>query len=120
MSDDLFAIAEEARLKFERGIILHEVLAKLYLAYNPNVEIKSFLKQAKDNFPNGNCGLAATYIKDKLGEGELVRGSYNGQNHTFIYVKGKNRLIDITADQFGGPPVYAGVLKKPWSLMPRS
>lgn len=105
-------VREAGRL-FETGAIAYSLLKKLYLAYNANVEIDSFLKQAKTLFPHLNCGLAAVYLQHKLG-GVVVTGSYEGQKHTFLMLD--NLVLDITADQFGGPALYVGSLVSPWSL----
>ena len=44
----------------------------------------------------------------------MVTGSYEGQKHTFLMLD--NLVLDITADQFGGPALYVGSLVSPWSL----
>jgi len=81
--------------------------------YNPVANIESFLDWAKDQFPKLNCGLTAVYLKHHLGTGQIIKGSYNKEHHTFLEI-GDN-IIDITADQFGGPKIYVGPLKLPWS-----
>jgi hypothetical protein len=43
-----------------------------------------------------------------------VRGTYSGYSHTFLLLGGN--VVDITADQFDGPPVYVGPLTQPWEV----
>jgi len=50
-----------------------------------------------------------------VAEGEIVQGKYQNENHTFLMLE-DNQIVDITADQYGGPKVYVGDLKLPWSL----
>lgn len=107
-------ITFEARVAFEEQKIPRHILAQLYLAYNPDIkDIGSFLTQANNLFPALNCGLTAVYLRHQIGEGEIVTGAYNNQSHTFIALG--DLAIDITADQFGGPPVYVGDLAAPWN-----
>ena len=111
-------IAEAARKEFETGSISESVLARLYLDYNPNLfiflKINDFLNTARRIFPAGNCGLATVYLKYRLNQGKIIDGLYGEEDHTFLMIK-KN-VIDITADQFGGPRVYVGEMKDPWKL----
>jgi len=65
-------------------------------------------------FPKLNCGIASLYIQYKLKHGTIVQGFYNNIPHTF-FLLGDN-IIDITADQFGGPKIYTGKLKEPWRI----
>jgi hypothetical protein len=107
-------VAEVARKAFETNSISRKLLIKLYSHYNPDVEINSFLDDAAKLFPAMNCGLASVYLQHKLHQGEIVYGSYDGHNHAFLSLG--ETIIDITADQFGGPKVYVGPPEKPWSL----
>ncbi|HSW37746.1 MAG TPA: hypothetical protein VLG37_05280 [Candidatus Saccharimonadales bacterium] len=112
--ENLIAEAEQARRLFEQRLAPTELLRDLYLSYNPSVEIDSFLERAARLFPRLNCGLTAVYLRHQLRMGEVRRGSYDGTRHTFVELGGL--AIDITADQFGGPPVYVGPVRSPWSL----
>lgn len=101
-------MVSEIRQEFEDRTYNKTLLKGLYLTYNPDVEFNSFLEKAEEIFPKGNCGLTAVYLREKLGGGEVIKSFYNGQPHTFLLFEGK--VIDITADQFGGPRVYIGDL----------
>lgn len=111
--DFVLNLVSEVRREFEGRTYDKALLKRLYLAYNPAVEFDSFLEKAEEIFPKGNCGLAAVYLRDKLGNGEIIKGFYNDQPHTFLLFKGK--VIDITADQFGGPAIYTGDIGKGWT-----
>ncbi len=110
----LFVEATKVRQLFQNRLIARPLLRRLYLSYNPEVEIETFLEHAEILFPKLNCGLTVVYLQYTLGEGNIRNGSYKGQGHTFLIVE--NTVMDITADQFGGPQVYAGPLILPWSL----
>lgn len=115
--DLIFNLVSGIRREFEGKTYNKALLKNLYLAYNPAVEFDSFLEKAEEIFPKGNCGLTAVYLREKLGGGEVVKGFYNGQPHTFLLFESK--VIDITADQFGGPPVYTGGLGNGWTTNKR-
>ncbi len=106
-------VAQKIRSDFEAGVIDQELLVELYKGYKDVGDTVQFVTKAREIFPNGNCGLASLYLKEKLG-GEVVQGKYGKHNHTFLFVDGT--VIDITADQFGGPKVYIGPLQFPWEL----
>jgi len=89
-----------------------ELLAQLYKGYTDVGDTTKFISHAKVLFPNGNCGLTSLYLKKEIG-GEIVQGTYGEHNHTFLLVD--DTVIDITADQFGGPKVYIGPLRSPWA-----
>lgn len=105
--------ALEVRRRFESGTVDNNKLVQLYEEYNPIQDTEGFVRSSKRFFPNLNCGLASLYLRDSLHEGEVVRGKYNGNNHTFLLVDGTT-VVDITADQYGGPEIYVGPLRKPW------
>jgi hypothetical protein len=107
-------IAKETRELFERGRIAPFLLAALYQTYNPVPDVLDFVRTARKIFPRLNCGLASLYLQRRAGEGVLVIGSYNGVCHTFLEVN-HSLIVDITADQFGGPSVYVGPMTDPWS-----
>ena len=113
--EDIVKIAEEARRKFELGQADKELLVRLYTDYNPVDDIESFLEQANVLFPRLNCGLTTVYLREVFGDGDIVKGRYNNENHTFLLMNG-DTIIDITADQYGGPRVYVGPLRKPWQI----
>jgi hypothetical protein len=106
-------VAHRARNQFEGGTVAHDLLVSLYREYSRVGDTSGFVKKANDIFPTGNCGLASLYLKRELG-GEVVQGKYEDNNHTFLLID--NMVVDITADQFGGPKIYVGYLRSPWSL----
>lgn len=109
-------IAEKAREDFEQQTLDVDQLADLYFRYNRIPNVKYFVYQALLSFPEGNCGLASVYMRDQLGAGEVSKGIYDGFGHTVLTDVGEVELIDITADQFGGPNVYVGEIVLPWQL----
>lgn len=107
-------VAHQTRHLFESGAVNHELLVGLYREYADVGDTLHFVAKAKDIFPNGNCGLTSLYLKKQLG-GKVVQGKYKEHNHTFLLID--DIVIDITADQFGGPGVYVGHLQLPWALI---
>jgi hypothetical protein len=103
----------QVRKQFEEGGINQELLSQLYEDYAQVGDTTKFVSKAKEIFPRGNCGLATLYLRQIIG-GEIIRGAYANQGHTFLMLD--KRIIDITADQFGGPKVYIGPLRSPWAL----
>ncbi len=91
-------------------------LIRLYSQYNPLEDVASFMGRAVELFPHLNCGIASIYLQARLNAGEVKQGSYHGQNHTFLQI-GDDTVVDITADQYGGPKIYVGPLEPPWSLV---
>ncbi len=113
----LKATVSRIRRQFESGKVPQLLLALEYSRYNPISDVTRFISSAGEMFPKLNCGIASTYLRGELGAGQIVTGSYNGEKHTFLLLDGRV-VVDITADQFGGPSVYIGALRKPWSLLP--
>lgn len=108
---NLKRLVESVRLEFEQKSIPKEKLAKLYYKYNKEVNVDDFVNEAEKIFPQLNCGLASVYLQELFG-GIIKQGKYLDNNHTYLLLK--NKVIDITADQYGGPKVYVGELKFPW------
>ena len=106
----------EIRDDFEKKRVDVALLQSLYQAYNPIPAIEQFVQQALEMFPNLNCGLASVYIQHTFGGGEVKKGYYGTHPHTFLLLGEK--IIDITADQFGGPRIYQGPLCSPWRNYP--
>lgn len=104
-----------ARKSFESGSVDYSFLSKLYSKYNRVKNIGSFIEKSKNIFPHLNCGLTSVYLKSVFSGGKIINGKYKNHNHTFL-LSGNKIIVDITADQYSGPKVYAGLLKKPWSL----
>jgi hypothetical protein len=101
------------RKDFENGAISESILGELYANYNDINDTALFVRRAKKIFPNGNCGLATLYLREILAKGEVIQGSYAGEAHTYLLID--EQIIDITADQYGGPEVYVGPIISPWS-----
>jgi len=102
------------RNDFEKNKINYTLLKKEYMKYNKIKGIHRFIKKSKILFPKLNCGLASVYLKHFLG-GEVIKGKYKKQDHTFLFL-GNKIVVDITADQYGGPKIYIGPIKEPWSV----
>lgn len=110
---DVRDVAETVREEFEQQMLDRSFLVRLYESYADVGDTQLFITRALDSFPKGNCGVATLYLQSKLG-GELRRCTYEGNRHTVLSLE-KNTIVDITADQFGGPRVYVGPLKGSWS-----
>lgn len=113
---EIIEMAYSARRLFKTGSVYDQKLMDLYCQYSPIQDLCVFFSRAKHLFPRLNCGISSVYLKHRLGIGEIIRGAYQGQGHTFLLLDGKT-VVDITADQFGGPPVYVGPLCFPWDLL---
>ncbi len=113
--DDIGKLAADVRALFESKKIDSAILKKEYRAYHDVPDIDGFISLAKDLFPSLNCGLASLYLRSMLAQGTIVRGRYGNEPHTFLIIDG-GLVVDITADQYGGPRVYVGPLQLPWSL----
>ena len=90
------------------------VLAGLYGTYARVPDPDVFVSEALSMFPALCCGLASVYLQRTLGTGTLVRGQFGGENHTVLEIVELGVIIDVTADQFGGPPIYVGPWVAPW------
>jgi hypothetical protein len=88
-------------------------LGECYLQYTAIHNINQFIDQALAQFPKLNCGLASVYLQHKLNTGSIIQGRYDEEAHTFLQLPDQT-IIDITADQYGGPSVYIGPLCPPW------
>ncbi|MCT7376303.1 hypothetical protein [Chelativorans salis] len=109
------AVALQARREFEAGACDRRLLGELYRQYNPAVgDSELFVTRALSIFPRLNCGLASLYLRHQLQAGEIIRGTFRSASHTVLVADAV--LIDITADQFGGPAVYVGKPVPPWRL----
>jgi hypothetical protein len=108
-------LASSVRSAFERQTIDVDMLKLLYQQYNPLEDIDAFFEKAAKLFPALNCGIASVYLVSHMGIGTVVRGMYQKQRHTFVKLD-EDTILDITADQFGGPKVYVGPVQDPWSL----
>lgn len=103
----------EVRAAFEARSCDNGIAAAAYQAYTSVPDIELFLWRAQVLFPALNCGLCSAYLRSVLSCGSIVHTRYNGHPHTVLAVD--NVIIDITADQYGGPPIYVGAARPPWS-----
>lgn len=106
-------VAAEVRREFEQNAVSLELLTLLYQQYHPLEDIAAFLLQAQKMFPALNCGVASVFLKHRLQLGEILQGRYGNEAHTFLLIEDKI-IVDVTADQYGGPSVYVGSLQVPW------
>jgi hypothetical protein len=106
-------VAKATRRDFEakRIDIAHAV--DLYARYTEVGDTERFVTRALDGFPSLCCGVACLVLRDRLGGGRIINGSYRRYGHTFLLVDAM--VIDITADQFGGPGVHVATMRWPWS-----
>lgn len=111
---EIRARVTQTREAFESGTFDVTIARRAYADYAPDIDLDLFLPRARELFPALNCGLCSTYLRAILQRGTVHRGSYNGERHTVLLIN--STVIDITADQFGGPPVYVGALRRPWKL----
>lgn len=102
---------ESVRREFEKRTVNPALLARLYGEYADVGNVETFITRAVDSFPSGNCGVASVYLRHKFG-GEILHCRYGGHNHTVLAFG--SEIVDITADQYGGPPIYIGPFQKPW------
>ena len=100
---------------FEAGRVDARLLADLYRGYAPVPDPETFVSEAVQMFPALCCGLASVYLQFLLGAGAIVRGRFGRSNHTVLEIPEQGLIIDITADQFGGPAVYVGPWREPWA-----
>ncbi len=113
-------IVAETRTLFENRQVNRQLLQALYRDYNQKVKnLNLFVKKAEELFPYLNCGLVTVYLKKLLKSGKIINGKYEDKNHTFLLITNPDNMefiIDITADQYGGPSMYVGPLQAPWTL----
>lgn len=106
-------IAMEVRSEFEKRTLSEELLVQLYSSYCPGLDTVTFVQQALELFPKLNCGLASLVLRQRLKGGLIIKGSFGKFPHTFL--RYENLIVDITSDQFQGPKIHVGKLRRPWS-----
>ena len=116
MNFNIEQTASKARADFEAWKINEDELKKLYQQYNSLDDVDSFMKSAREIFPNLNCGVVTVYLKKLFPNGRIINGKFKNNNHTFLLLE-DSLIVDITSDQYGGPKVYVGPLQSPWSLV---
>lgn len=115
MNPDFIKNLETIRQEFVNKSIDKNLLTKIYQEYSCIADSDLFVEEALDIFPKLNCGLASVYLKHLNPRLMIVRGKYLQENHTFCLTP-NNLVVDITADQYGGPQVYLGEFKIPWQV----
>ncbi len=100
------------RQEFEQRVVDKALLVELYRDYAQVPDTEDFVKRAVMLFPRLNCGLASLYMQHRFGTGVITQGKYGNERHTFLMLG--DLVADLTADQYGGPPVYLGPLQAPW------
>lgn len=112
--DIIHNIVIKTRKQFEMNTVDTAMLKKIYGSYTLIPNMDEFVTIALSQFPKLNCGLTSLYLQYLLQDGEVHSGKYKQENHTFLTIE--NLIIDITADQYGGPKIYIGSLCEPWLL----
>lgn len=102
------------RSAFDEKSIDYLLLEKLYTRYADVGDTHQFVSKAMEQFPLLGCGVASVYLQHALSAGRIVKGTYMGYDHTFLTID--NLIVDITADQYNGPPVYVDALREPWAI----
>lgn len=117
--EEVYDAASRTREQFETRSYNWSEIAELYLQYSGAVELDR--EHAEAIYPRLNCGLATVALRAMLRAGDMVQGEYEGNNHTFLRIKTRDAgqvIADTTADQFGGPDIYAGRMVPPWRFRP--
>ena len=111
-------IVREARGVFEKGDVYGPELEQIYrgrIKVGPKWPWPP-LDQLQEHFPEGNCAVATAYLGELIPESKIVYGYYEDRSHFFLLLD-PVAVVDITADQFGGPKVYVGPLETPWQKL---
>ncbi len=120
---ELVRRSTQARRDFESGVISPRLLVSLFEVYSPGPGAEDIVRGALRQFPMFGCGVASVYLQHELQEGEVVDGAYINPHgralpHTALVIESLV-LVDITADQNGGPEVYVGPVESPWLFAKR-
>lgn len=85
---------------------LHELRSKLEVGFGPETAAPGWKGSTKST---GQCAAVATVVHDIAG-GQLLSAAVDGKSHWFNRLKiGDSEIdVDLTADQFGQPPVLVG------------
>ncbi len=112
LKKDLIYIAQESRRIFERKEVDLTHLTELYMRFFRKKNAEDMISFSIEMFPNTCCYVATLFLKEQLKGSRYISGGYKRFNHDFLEYRG--RILDITADQFGGPRIYVGPLVLPW------
>ena len=121
--EKIYEAAAKVRNEFESQSVDRDLLWVRYCRWNPaawRYDKNRYLDLAAASFPLGSCGLASAYLWGEVdvGEGQPKSVYYRGYEHTVLL--GRIAMVDITADQFGGPRVYIGPMLDPWTDLAQS
>lgn len=133
--DEILAVAIRTREDFEQKSLKVQYVQDLvikhlsYIAESYEAELTAWIEQTLSLFPVNGCEVATAVLLDRLRTGKIVYGRYEHEplgphnirkSHTFWTQSESNSsnplIADITADQYGGPPIYVGTLIKPWNI----
>ncbi|HVV67264.1 MAG TPA: hypothetical protein VHB72_04330 [Candidatus Saccharimonadales bacterium] len=114
---EVYRVAKEVREGFEQRSFDPEVVWARYCSWVPDArhwDRGKFLDLANTSFPLGCCGLASAFLSKEVdvGYGQPEHIYYKSYPHTVLL--GDIAMVDITADQFGGPRIYVGPMVDPW------
>lgn len=115
----LLDIARQARDDLEQRRFSETELVELWQAYYPDDAdaAAGIVMGALALFPRLSCGLGSGILRSRVGSGEIVDVAYRvggrSLGHTVLRLINGD-IMDITADQFGGPSVYVGPAVDPW------
>lgn len=127
---DLAHLAKEVREEFTSRTIAPATLFEIITLHSPHI-LAGLQKQIAlkacgsiiNCFPAYSCDGAAAVLRERAGYGEIITGSYTRYEcHAFLGIGatalGMDTIVDITADQFGGPEIFVGQIVPPWSREP--
>lgn len=141
---EIQAIAERVRKMWEEGTVPWDRQRELYLQWAnkyyrqfltklsvsvgllpekdeaewslTGTEVDKLMETAKRLFPTGCCGLASCLVAAEIPDAKVVTGAYvhDGEERPHTWVEYESMVVDVTADQFGGPRVYVGEKTSEW------
>jgi hypothetical protein len=114
----LYEAALQARHELVNDSVDRGLLYDLFETHSPGPGAEVVVDAALHSFPHLSCDVASVYLRHVLQEGSIVNGKYISTQklalpHTFLMTD-ELVVIDITADQFGGPEIYVGPPQEPW------
>ncbi len=113
--EEIAEMAVDTRLELINRSVDMRLLAILHKQHFPLHQIRDILPQILQDFPQNNSTIATSYLQFIMG-GDVTRGQYEHHPHFYLTLP-RNVIVDITADQFGGPEVFVGKIRSPWQDM---
>jgi hypothetical protein len=133
--DEIVTVATQTRHDFKtKALKIHYLQSVIdkhlpYIAESYKAGLAQWIEQTIAEYPVNSCELATAVLLDRLQTGKIVYGRYEykplgphntRKSHSFWSTSDpKNEITliaDITADQYGGPPIYVGPLIQPWTI----